>query len=69
VKTFNTTNLINHLKKHPDEYSQYVEKKIRDLKEQEKRKEQTAFKQLTMVETHMKVKVWDINGHFAVRSW
>ena len=64
---FSTTKIIDYLKKHPDEYSHYVEKKIRDLKELEKQKEQTAFKQLTMVETHAKVKIWDINDHCAVR--
>ena len=37
------------------------------MKEQEKQKEQAAFKQLTMVETHVKVKVWDINDSYAVR--
>ena len=36
-------------------------KKIRDIKEQEKRKEQAAFKQLMMVAPNPKVKVWDIN--------
>jgi len=55
MKLYNTTNLIDHLKKkHTKEYSQYLEKTIRDLKEQQKRKE---FKQLTMVETRAKLKV------------
>ena len=43
VKSFNTTNLIDYLKKkHPGDYADYKEKKIRELKEKEKRKEQTA---------------------------
>jgi len=63
VKSYNTTNLIDHLKKkHTEECSQYLEKKkIRDFKEQEKQKEQAAFKQLNMVETRAKVKVQDMN--------
>ena len=44
-------------------------KRIRDFKEQEKRKEQAAFKQLTMVETHVKVKVWDINDSYTVHIY
>ena len=44
-----------------------MEKKRLDLKEQEKQKEQAAFKQLTLVETLVKVKVWDINDSYAVR--
>ena len=41
VKNFDTTNLIDHLKKkHPGDYE--GKKKIRELKEKEKQKEQTA---------------------------
>ena len=52
VKSFNTTNLIDHLKKkHPSDYADYEEKKkIRELKEKEKQKEQAAFRQLTIIE-------------------
>ena len=59
AKSFNTTNLIDHIKKkHAEEYSQYLEKKkIRDIKEQENRKELAAFKQLTMVTPNLRVKV------------
>ena len=62
VKSFNTTNLINHLKKkHPGKYVDCKEKKtIRELKEKEKQKEQMGFRQLTMIEAETKVKVWDI---------
>lgn len=69
VKSFNTTNLIDHLKKkHPGDYTDYEEKKkIRELKQKEKRKEQTAFRQLTMIEAEAKVKVWDINDPHAMR--
>lgn len=69
VKSFNTTNLIDHLKKkHSGDYTDYEEKKrIRELKEKEKRKEQTAFRQLTMIEAETKVKVWDINDPHAMR--
>ena len=51
-KSFNTTNFIDHLKKkHPSDYTDYEEKKkIRELKEKEKQKEQAAFRQLTMIE-------------------
>ena len=34
---------------------------IRELKEKEKQKEQTGFRQLTMIEAETKVKVWDID--------
>ena len=69
VKSFNTTNLIDHLKKkHPGDYVDYEEKKkIRNLKEMEKKKERTAFRQLTMLEAETKVKVWDINDPHAMR--
>ena len=68
VKSFNTTNLIDHLKKkHPSDYADYKEKKIRELKEKEKRKEQAALRQLTMIDAETKVKVWDINNPHAVR--
>ena len=41
MKNFDTTNLIDHLKKkHPGDYE--GKKKIRELKEKEKQKEQTA---------------------------
>ena len=64
VKNFNTTNLIDH----PGDYVDYEEKKkIRDLKEMEKKKERTAFRQLTMLEAETKVKVWDINDPHAMR--
>ena len=45
VKSFNTTNLIDHLKKkHPGDYVDYEEKKkIRELKEMEKKKETDGF--------------------------
>ena len=33
----------------------------------EKKKEQTAFQQLTMLEAETKVKVWDINDPHAMR--
>ena len=70
MKSFNPTNLIDHLKKkHPGDYVDYKEKKkIRELKEMEKKlKEQTAFRQLTMLEAETKVKVWDINDPHAMR--
>ena len=45
VKSFNTTNLIDHLKKkHPGDYVDYEEKKkIRDLKEMKKTKGTNGF--------------------------
>lgn len=45
VKNFNTTKLINHLKKkHPPDNTDYEEKnKIRGLKENQKQKEQTPY--------------------------
>ena len=57
AKSFNTTNMIDHLqKKHPVEYKDYEEKKkLRELKEQKERR------QPTMEETRVRVKVWDIN--------
>ena len=68
VKSFNMTNLINHLKKkHPSGYVDYEEKKKIQLKEKEKQKEQAAFRQLTMIEAETKVKIWDINDPHAVR--
>ena len=36
------------------------------MKEKEKRKEQTAFRQLTMIEAETKVKEWDINSPYAM---
>ena len=58
TKSFNTTNMIDHLqKKHPVDYKDYEEKKkLRELKEQKERR------QPTMEETRARVKVWDINN-------
>ena len=63
AKSFNTTNIIDHLqKKHPVEYKDYEEKKkLSELKEQKERR------QPTTEETRARVKLWDINDPKAER--
>ena len=73
VKTFNTSNMIDHVrKKHPNDYKDYEsKKKIQEIKKlQEITDKQTATKgrhQLTLSETQARVKQWDINDSNAVR--
>lgn len=69
-RTFNTSNLVNHLKKnHIDEYKKYVESveaaKAKDSSTDKQAKHQ--FRQLTMGETVDKGAKWDINDPRAQR--
>lgn len=65
VKTFNTSNLINHLRReHPTDFKDYEEKKkVQELKEKEAAEKNTwkdpkvkGMKQLSLAETEARVK-------------
>ena len=70
VKTFNTSNLINHLRReHATDFKDYKEKKkIQELTEKEAAEKNAqkdpkvkGKKQLSLAETEVRVKPWDIN--------
>ena len=70
AKTFNTSNLIDHLRKnHPVDFKDYEGKK----KDQETNEKQSTEhrkslrKQLTLVETEARVQAWDINDPRAIQ--
>ena len=66
IKTFGTSNLIDHLrKKHPTDFRDYEEKKVQELTA--KQPKEHGKKQLTLIETEAKVQPWDINDARAVR--
>ena len=71
VKTFNTSNMIDHLrKKHPVDFRDYEEKKkLQELKQAKQSMEQgkNIKKQLTLTETEARVQPWEINDARAVR--
>ena len=76
VKTFNTSNLINHLRReHPTDFKDYEEKKkVQELKEKEAAEKNVGkdpkvkgMKQLSLTETEARVKPWDINDPCAIR--
>lgn len=62
TKSYTTTNLVNHLTKHPDVNKQYIERKSAQeatpIKETRKRKTE---QQLSLKETQQLSKPWDIN--------
>lgn len=62
TKSYTTTNLVNHLAKHPDVNKQYIECKSAQeathIKETRKRKTE---QQLSLKETQQLSKPWDIN--------
>ena len=74
VKTFNTSNLINHLRReHPTDFKDYEEKKVQELKEKEAAEKNTwkvpkvkGMKQLSLAETEARVKPWDIKDPHAI---
>ena len=67
IKTFGTSNLIDHLrKKHPTDFRDYEEKKkVHELKV--KQAKEGGKKQLTLTEVEARVQPWDINDACAVR--
>ena len=73
VKTFNTSNLINHLRReYPTDFKDYEEKKkVQELKEKETAEKnawkEKGMKQLSLAETEARVKPWDISNPHAIR--
>ena len=72
MKTFNTSNLVTHLKKHADLYTDYLKKKYD--KEEIKlvtagpctsKSKSKASKQVTLDESYNRTRVWDINNRRA----
>lgn len=74
TKTFNTSNLVTHLKKHPDLYADYITRK----KQYDEEAESTAAvrpstsissntKQVTLDESYNRIRIWDINDRRAQR--
>ena len=66
VKTFTTTNLVGHLRKHPAEYKTYEDNKTAAT-EKQANKLGTSSKQITLEESQSRSKVWDINDTRALR--
>ena len=66
TKTYNTTNLVHHLKtKHGEQYAEY--EKVLELGEQDKGKGKVTPKQLSLLEASERVRIWDINDARAQR--
>ena len=64
IKTFGTSNLIDHLKKkHPVDFKDYEEKKVQELTV--KQSKEHGKKQLTLEDTN--IQQWDINNAHTVR--
>ena len=75
AKTYNTTNLINHLKKdHLVDFKDYEKKKVQELKEKDAAEKnasmggpkQVVMKQISLEETEARAKPWEINDPRAV---
>ena len=65
--TYNTSNLVSHLKsKHPELYKKFESKKAQDTEEPTTSTSANA-KQLTLFESSERVRVWDINNPRAQR--
>ena len=61
AKSYNTTNLVNHIKKkHPQVFSEFTEKQQLE-NQNEKGKYKSSLKQTTLLEARDQVKPWDIN--------
>ena len=59
VKTFTTTNLVGHLRKHPAEYKMYEDEKNTAEQLSHESKSEAPLKQLTLEESSSRTKVWD----------
>ena len=70
MKTFTTTNLVGHLRKHPSEYKQYEDEKAaaNDAAVNEQAcRSRSNQKQLTLEESDSRSRIWDINNPRAAR--
>lgn len=65
TKTYNTANLVLHLKKPSEQYGEY--EKALERGEEDKGKEKAFLRQLTMLEASNQVWKWDINDPHAQR--
>ena len=63
TKTYNTSNLVMHLKKHPDVYAEYEQKKQDEEQAQAdtSTSNSSKAKQLTISDSYDRTRVWDIN--------
>ena len=68
TKTFNTTNLVGHLKRHSEQHCEY-EKAVAAAgdTEKDKGKKKPTPRQLTLQEANERVRIWDINDPRAQR--
>ena len=61
-KTYNTSNMIDHLqKKHPLIYKDYEEKKKLRLLQEQPTSGKKSKNQPTLMQTRLRLKLWDIN--------
>ena len=69
TKTFNTSNLVQHLKKHQDDYKEYEKQKASKTEQADKAKEacKATKRQLSLEESGELVRLWDINDPRAQR--
>ena len=67
TKTYCTTNLVGHLKKHSEQYSDYEKAVAAGDTEKDKGKKKASPRQLTLQEANDRVRIWDINDPRAQR--
>lgn len=69
TKAYNTTNLVSHLKaKHPELYKTFESQKMREMEESTiNHTTPNKTKQLMLVESKDRVRIWDINDSQAQR--
>ena len=64
TKTYNTTNLVQHLKaKHSEQHVEF--KKALESREEDKGKGKAALRQIPLPEASERVRIWDINNPHA----
>ena len=66
VKTFSTTNLTGHLRKHPAEYKKYEDDKNKTEQQLQESRRSAPLKQLTLQESSSRTKVWESSDPRAI---
>ena len=68
MKSFTTTNLVGHLRKHPTEFRKFEDEKSAAASntEQQARKSKK-FKQVTLEESSSRTKAWDFDDKYLYR--
>ena len=70
MKVYTTSNLVNHLRKHSEEYKKYEvmkavvkEKEATISRDDKQTTGESRLKQVTLPQAEDMCKVWDINNH------